>query len=158
MPATAAGWPRQSYSTHIVFGTHSGDPVGAQVGQVEALQSVSLSAAVGSIATSGPAGINRPDSRTYAPAGYDPVYAALTFVAAGNALDANIGVGAGRTLRKPLLVVRGVTAYPATVRLNGATLVRDTDYFPSLRAGANELWLTLNRDLAAGANRLELLP
>ena len=66
------------------------------------------------------------------------MYAALTFVAAGNALDANIGVGAGRTLRKPLLVVRGVTAYPATVRLNGATLVRDTDYFPSLRAGARQ--------------------
>lgn len=156
--ATAAGWPRQSYSTHIVFGTHSGDPVGAQVGQVEALQSVNLGATVGSVAASGPAGINRPDSRTYAPAGYDPVYAALTFVATGNALDASISVGAGRTLRKPLLVVRGVTAYPATVRFNGATLLRDTDYFPSLRSGASELWITLDRDLAGAANRLEILP
>lgn len=155
--ASASGWPRQSYSTHIVLGTHSSDPVGAQVTQVEVLQTLSLGAAIGSVATSGPAGINRPDTKTYAPAGYDPVYAALNFIAAGNALDANIAVGTG-TLRKPLIVLRNATAYPNTVRLNGAALVRDVDYFPSLRAGANELWITLDRNLAGATNRLELVP
>ncbi|TDR42456.1 hypothetical protein DFR29_10839 [Tahibacter aquaticus] len=155
--ATAAGWPRKSYSTHIVLGTHSTDPVGAQVGQVETMQSLTATASIGSVATSGPAGAGRVDTIAYAPAGYDPVYAAVTFNAAGNALDANIAVGSG-TLRKPLLVVRGVTAYPATLRFNGAVLVLDVDYFPSLRSSPNEIWITLNRDLSGAANRVELLP
>lgn len=155
--ASASGWPRQSYSTHIVLGTHSGDPVGAQVTQVETVQTLNLGASIGSVASSGPAGINRPDTKNYAPAGYDPVYAALTFIAAGNALDATVGVGSG-TVRKPLFVVRGMTVYPATVRLNGVPLVRDTDYFPSLRIDTNELWITLNRDLTGAGNRLEIQP
>ena len=73
-------------------------------------------------------------------------------------LDANIGVGAG-TLRHPLLVVRGWNGgLPATLKLGGATLVRDVDYFPSPRASANELWITLDRDLSGAANRLEIVP
>ena len=51
-----------------------------------------------------------------------------------------------------------MTAYPSTVKLDGATLTADVDYFPSLRAGANELWLTLNRDLGGAANRVQLQP
>jgi hypothetical protein len=47
---------------------------------------------------------------------------------------------------------------PASVRLNGQTLVQDADYLPSLRADANELWITLLRDLQGGSNRIELVP
>jgi hypothetical protein len=155
--ATAPGWPRKSYSTHVVLGTHSSDPVGAQVTQVETLQSLLLTVSSGAVASSGPAGVGRPDSITYVPAGYDPVYAALTFEAAANALDANIAVGSG-TLRKPLVVLRSCTVYPSALRLNGGTLVRDVDYFPSLRAGAGELWITLDRNLTGAANRLEIVP
>ena len=107
---TASGWPRQSYSTYVVLGPHSSDPVGAQVAQVEAAQSLSLTATVGTVATSGPAGVNRPDSMTYAPAGYDPVYGTLTFVALGNALDANIAVGSGTQVQ-----VDYRRYYPATI-------------------------------------------
>lgn len=153
-----SGYPRQSYSTWIVLGAHSTDPVGLEVSEAEALQTVTLTASVGSVATSGPAGVNRPDTRSYVPAGYDPVYAALTFSAAANSLDANIAVGAG-TLRHPLLIVRGFSSasYPS-LKLNGTTLVMDQDWFPSLRAGSNELWITLNRNLTGASNHIVITP
>lgn len=153
-----SGWPRQSYSVYIVLGAHSTDPVGAQLAEVEAMQTLTLTTTIGSVATSGAAGVDRPDATTYAPVGVDPVYGALTFNAASNRLDANIAVGSG-SLRHPLLVVRGYTAaLPTTVRLGGATLARDVDYFPSLRAGTSELWITLNRNLSGTVNRLEIAP
>lgn len=154
----APGWPKKSYSTYIVFGTHSADPVGAQVAQIETIQTLTLAASIGSVATSGPAGVADATVQTYAPAGYDAVYGALTFAAAANRLDATIGVGSG-TLRHPLIVVRQWSGgLPNTLRLNGATLVRDQDWLPSPRAGAQELWITLNRDLAAGTHRVEIAP
>ena len=154
--ATASGWPKKSYSTYVVLGTHSSGPVEAQVAQVETVQSLALTATIGTVVTSGPAGIARADSVAYAPAGYDHVYGALAFLASGNRLDANISVGAG-TLKKPLVVVGnyGSAVYP-TVKLAGATLTPDVDYFPSLRPGASELWLTLNRDLTGATNHLEV--
>ena len=154
----APGWPKKSYSMWITLGTHSNDPVGARVSEVTAVQSLAVGATIGSVATQGPTGVADATPYTYAPAGWDRVYGALTFSAAANRLDANIGVGAG-TLRRPLLVVRGWTGgLPAAVRLGGVTLVQDADYFPSPRSGANELWITLNRDLAGAANRIEINP
>ena len=153
-----AGWPRQSYSTYIVLGAHSTDPVGAQLAEIEAAQTLVLTATTGSVAASGPAGVGRPDTQNYAPLGFDPVYGALTFAAAGNHLDANIKVGSG-TLRHPLIVVRSFTsgAYPA-LTLNGQALVMDQDWFPSLRASSSELWITLNRDLSGVSNRIVVTP
>jgi hypothetical protein len=155
------GWPKQSYSLYVVLGSHATDAVAARVAEVEARQSVTLgiAAGIGSVATSGPAGINRADTVAYSPAGYDPVYGALTFNASANALDATIGVGAG-TLKHPLLIVRNYTSatYPATLKWNGATLAIDVDWLPSLRPGANELWITLNRDVSGAGNELQILP
>ncbi|WP_150132170.1 hypothetical protein [Dokdonella koreensis] len=154
----APGWPRKSYATYIVFGTHSADPVGAQVAQIETIQGLSLSATIGSVATSGPAGVADATTQTYAPPGYDAVYGALTFVAAANRLDANIAVASGM-LRHPLLVLRQYGgSLPATLRLNGAVLVRDQDWLPSPRPGAQELWITLKRDLSGAVNRIEIVP
>jgi hypothetical protein len=157
LPDTAAsGWPRKSYSEYIVLGLHSNAPVEAQVTQVETAQTLTLSAAIGSVVTSGPAGVNRVDTITYPRAGYNPVYGALAWNAAGNALDANIAVGAG-TLKKPLIILGNYSAGLPTVKLAGVTLLQDTDYFPSLRSSPNELWLTLNRDLTGAVNHLEIL-
>lgn len=152
------GHPRQSYSVYVVLGAHSTGPVEAQRSEIEVVQTLTLSASIGSVATGGPAGINRPDTMSYVPAGFDPVYGALTFNATGNALDANIAVGAG-TLRHPLVIVRGygAAAYP-TLKLNGQTLVMDQDWFPSLRAGSNELWITLDRDLVGATNHVVITP
>jgi len=155
--ATAPGWPKKSYSTYVVMGTHTADPVGAQVAQVETVSSLALSATLGSVVTSGPAGNARADNMTYVPAGYNPVYGALAFLANANRLDANISVGSG-TLRKPLLILGGYTGatYPTSVKLGGVSLASDVDYFASIRSGANELWITLNRDLSGAVNHLEV--
>lgn len=155
--ATASGYPRKSYAVYVVLGPHSASPIEAQRSEVETRQTLGLSATIGSVAANGPAGPGRSDTLTYAPPGQDPYLGALTFNAAGNALDATIAVGAG-TLKHPLIIVRGVTSYPTTVRLNGAALTADVDYFPSLRASPNELWLTLNRDLSGPNNRVQLQP
>ncbi len=155
--ATASGYPKKSYAVYVVLGPHSTGPVEAQRSEIETRQTLTLSASIGSVASSGPAGPGRSDTITYQPAGNDPVRGALTFNASGNALDANIAVGAG-TLRHPLIIVRGVSTHPATVQFNGATLAADSDYFSSLRADANELWLTLNRDLSGAGNHLQLQP
>jgi len=48
-------------------------------------------------------------------------------------------------------------AYPA-LTLNGQALVMDQDWFPSLRAGSSELWITLNRDLSGVSNRIVVTP
>jgi PKD-like domain len=155
--ATSSGYPKKSYSTYVVLGTHTSAPVEVQVTQVETVQSLALSATIGSVVTTGPAGAARADNVTYAPAGYNHVYGALAFAASGNSLDANIAVGAG-TLAKPLLILGSYTgAYP-TIKLGGVTLVSDVDYFPSLRADASELWITLNRDFLGATNHLEVLP
>lgn len=153
--ATASGWPKKSYSTHVVLGPHSASPVETQLAQVETVQTLTLNATIGTVVSAGPAGVARNDNVTYAPAGYNHVYGALALAAAGNALDVNIAVGSG-TLRKPLIIVSNWTAGYPTVKLAGATLTADVHYFPSLRASANELWLTLSSDLSGAVNRLQL--
>lgn len=155
--ATAAGWPRKSYSAFIVFGKHTTAPVEAQVTQIETIQNLTLSATTGSVVASGPAGVGDSTNVTYTPTGYDRVYSALTFSAAGNALDANIALSAG-TLAKPLIIVKNFTSasYP-TVKFANATLVADADYFASLRASANELWITLNRNVSGVTNHFEII-
>jgi hypothetical protein len=156
---TAPGYPKKSYSTYVVLGQHTTvpEPVDAQVTQVETIQSVTVSASIGSVVTSGPAGITRADNVTYAPAGYNHVYGALAFNASGNALDANIAVGNG-SLKNPMIIIGNYTAGdPQQVKLAGTTLVADSDYFASPRASNNELWITLNRTLSGATNHLEIL-
>ena len=153
---TASGWPKQSYSTYVVLGEKSTDPVASSVGGVEAMQTVTTTASIGAVATSGPAGISRSDTVTYAPVGYDPVYGALTYSAESNVLDATISVGSG-TLAKPLVIVRNWTAStPAMLTLDGKTLVADTDAYVSVRSDAQELWITLDANLAGSGHRLQL--
>jgi hypothetical protein len=156
----ASGWPRKSYSTFVVFGLHSDAPVEAQVAQIETVQTVALTAAIGSVAISGPAGAGRIDTMNYQPSGWNPVYAAWALTASGNAVDANFAVPGGRSLRKPVLIVSNWTsaALPSALRFNGATQAVDADWLPSLRPSANELWITLNRDLNGATNRVEIVP
>ena len=155
----ASGWPRQSYSNFVVLGINSIDPIAAQVTQIETVQNAVLTAAVGSVVLSGPAGVNRPDLISYAPAGWNHVYGAFALAAAGLQVDANFNVAAG-TLNKPLLIISNwnSAALPTTLRFRGLTLVQDVDYFPSVRASNSELWITLNRAVSGASNRLEILP
>jgi hypothetical protein len=157
--ATASGWPKKSYSLYVVLGTHTNDPVDAQVTQTETFQTLTMSATIGSVISSGPAGINRVDTVSYAPAGYNHVYGALAFAAnAANKLDANVVVGSG-TLKKPLLILSNYAgAYPSSVKLNGTSLTVDVDYFPSMRAGSDELWITFNQNFSGATNHIQITP
>ena len=156
---TASGWPKKSYSLYVVLGSHATDAIAAQVTQMETEQKVSLAASVGSVATSGPAGVNRSDNITYSPAGYDPVYSALVFNASSNAVTATIGVSSG-TLKYPMIIIRNYTSgsYPTTVKFGGSTLTMDADYFPSLRSDKNELWITLNKNVSGAGNTFQIIP
>lgn len=151
------GYPKKSYSVYVVLGTHSGGPVEAQVAQVENVQSMTLSAGIGSVVSAGPAGVNRSDTVAYNPVGYNQIYGALAFSAASNQLDANIAVGSG-TLMNPMIIVSNYTGGAPQVTFNGTSLTADVDYFASLRSGASELWITLNRNLSGLTNHLVIAP
>jgi hypothetical protein len=155
---TAPGYPKKSYSTYIVFGTHTSGPVEAQIAQVEVMQNVTFTPAIGTVVTSGPGGVNRVDAPvTYSPAGYNHVYGALAFNATGNQIDIQINVAGATPLKNPLIILSNYTAGdPQTVKFAGQTLVADRDYFASPRATANELWLTLARNITGNGNRLEV--
>ena len=114
-----------------------------------------LTATIGSVVLSGPAGVARTDPVTYAPPGYNHVYGALAFLASANHLDATISTTVSSSLRKPMLIIGTFRCNSPVLRLNGAILTPDVDYFASPRPAASEIWITLNRDLS-GATRLEI--
>ncbi|MEO7096246.1 MAG: hypothetical protein ABI175_23505, partial [Polyangiales bacterium] len=155
---TLVGWPFQSYSVSMVLGKHSEGAVAAQVTQMETAQRTTLTASVGSVVTSGPAGVGRTDSVTYAPAGWDHIYGAWAATAAGNAATLQLAIASG-SLVEPMFAIRNYTAAapPAHVRLGGKELVADDDYFTSVDPATKTLWLTLGRTVS-GTVALEVSP
>jgi hypothetical protein len=143
-----SGYPYQSYSVFVVLGTHGTSAVGAQVADLEATQGVSLSATRGTVATDGVGGPGRTDKVQFPQAGFDPVYAAWTLDAASNAATVTFDAGSG-TITNPLFEIRGYTAAaaPMTVSYAGRPLVADVDYFATVDATGQRLWLTLNQAL-----------
>jgi hypothetical protein len=107
-----SGYPRQSYSVYVALDRRTPAPTAAQVAQVEAALASALAADMGTVLTSGPAGVNRPD-----------------------------------TLPTP----------PASVRLDGVALAADVDYFASVDATRQRLWITVNRAFL-GAHALVVTP
>ena len=89
----------------------------------------------------------------------EAAHGALAFAAnAANQLDANVAVGTG-TLKKPLLILSNyASAYPSSVKLNSTTLTVDVDYFPSMRAGSDELWITFNQNFSGATNHIQITP
>jgi hypothetical protein len=63
-----------------------------------------------------------------------------------------------RRHRYAIIVVHNYTgiASPAQILLDGVALTANSDYFISLRPGAAELWITLNRQLA-GTHNLQII-
>jgi hypothetical protein len=145
---TLSGWPYQSYSVFMVLGTHTEDPVLKQAAEVEAWQSIRLTATEGTVVTRGPGGVGRTDPVTYDVPGYNPVYATWEAQAAANRAGLRFEAGA-RTLTHPVVVLRGYTdaTPPPRVTLDGQALTADVDYFASVDESGDALWLTLNRAL-----------
>ncbi len=147
---TLVGYPYQSYSVFVVLDRHSLNPVATQVTRIETVQNSTLNATVGTIVTSGPAGIGRADTILYDPPGYDPIYSTWNVQAvAGNQAAFNLNISQG-TVRNPIVVIHNYTAaVPPTILINGAIKLADVHYFASMDTAQNQLWLTLN-DLFSG--------
>ena len=140
------GYPYQSYTVFVVLGQHSTNPVPAQVSQIETVQNTSLSATVGSLVTSGPAGIGRSDAVTYDPPGYDHIYSTWNVRAnAMNEATFSLNVTQG-TLTNPIIVVHNYAAAtaPQNLLIGGAVRTKDVGFFASLDPANDRLWLTLN--------------
>ncbi len=155
--APRPGYPRQSYSTYIVLDTHTRTPTDIQVSQMETRQFSSAAATVGTVATTGPAGLGRPDTINYQPVGFDPIFDAWTFNASGNNATVSFTTPAPYKLHNPLIILRGysLATEPSLVKVGGVTLTADTDYYASAVPSRNELWLTL-RGQYQGTTNLEV--
>ena len=154
-----SGYPKVSYSVYVVLDPHSKNPTENMARQAETASLTTLTASVGTVRTQGIAGVGRTDLQTYQPAGYNPIYGTWEVEAVNDAVDVSFAVSpaAPETLDMPILVVHNYTgvAAPALVFLDGAALTANSDYYASLRPGAAELWITLNRQLA-GTHNLQI--
>jgi hypothetical protein len=119
---------------------------------------ISFTASVGTVATTGAAGVGRSDSQTITRAGYNPVYASWDVQAAANAVTVNWSASGSDTLLNPTLRVTGYTSAtaPTSVSFNGVPLVADVDVLMSVDTTNSTLWLTLLRSVTGASNTLTL--
>lgn len=142
--STLSGYPYQSYAVYMVLDEFNREPTLYQAAQVQAAMDTTVSVSTGTLLTQGPAGLERPDTATYDPPGYNPVTSTFELSADGNAAELSLNVGA-TALPNPVLVIHGYTAStpPAQVTADGVDLVADTDYYASVDTARERLWLTL---------------
>lgn len=153
------GYPYQSYAVYVVLGAHSRGMVDAQVGEIETVQGVSLTASKGTVRTTGPAGVGRSDTKAYAPIGWNPIYGTWEIDASGaDEATLSLVVPGGKTLVHPIFAIHGYGAATATVSLGGAALTADVDYLLTLDAGTSTAWVTLRRALPAGSYAIAIAP
>jgi len=145
---TSSGYPYQSYAVALAIGPKT--TVTSQVAQTERLTAASVTATRGTVATAGPAGVGRSDTRTYAPVGYNPIYATFDVRA-----EATTGAAVftfdpkGTSVKYPLfrIVDYPLATEPTGVRMGTTNLVDNTDYVVS-RDGST-LWLLLKKTVSA---------
>ena len=145
------GYPYTSYSTLVVLGQRSSAEVATQVAEMENASTASMTASVGYVATVGAGGVGRTDAVTFSPAGYSPVYGTWDVDPVANAATVTLTSAAGLT--RPILRLRNymVTTPPAHVQLDGAELVAGVDYFVTVDADQQLLWITLDRQIKGSA-------
>ena len=147
-----SGYPKMSYSVYVVLDPHSENPTQNLARQAETVSLTTLTANVGTVRTQGIAGVGRTDIQLYSPVGFNPIYGTWEVDALNNNVDLTFSVpgSAPTTLDMPIIVAHNYagSASPTEILLDGAALTANSDYFISLRPGAAELWVTLNRKLA----------
>jgi hypothetical protein len=146
--ATLDGYPYNSYSVHVVLGQHTQAPTLEQITQVERSQLMGLTTTVGTVVTSGAAGINRPDPVAWSPPGYNPAYGTFEIDASNGAATVRLAPTGG-AVRNPIIVLRNFDAANATITFDGLPAIADDDYYASFDAANDRLWLTLRRDVQA---------
>jgi hypothetical protein len=154
-PVNAWSW------THVV-GAFTAKGVPARITDTENLYASSLSASTGTVVTEGPRGpgdfvgpmVGEMPTITWTHPGLDFIYRSWNASADEGVLAVTLDVDGG--LFRPVFVVHDMGAGAPLVRLDGAELVADRDYFASFDAASDKLWLTLARDLAAGPHSLAI--
>lgn len=151
------GSPHQGYSTYIILNKYSDGLTDAMIGSMEAVQNTTLTATSGTVVNSGPDHANLSGNVSYQPAGWNHVYGAWSINAASNAAAFNVSVSSG-TLVRPLFVINNYTAAqpPASFTLGGTALTAGTDYSASVDTAAQQLWITLNRNLTGTTNAMNV--
>jgi hypothetical protein len=105
---------------------------------------VAFTATTGTVKDSGQVGTANPALQKLSPAGYDHNYRAWWVTAAGNdQASMNLTVAGTTPLIDPTFRVSGMTALPATISFNAATLTSGTGYYASYDATNKEVWLTI---------------
>jgi hypothetical protein len=134
--------PGQSYSVFMALGKHSTSTVATQVHEIEVVQGTTMTASVGTVVTTGPAGVGRTDTITYAPVGWDPRYATWNIKAEANKAAFSVTV-AQDALLDPIVVVQGFTGttVPA-ITVDGVAAVADVDFLASVDGTGQMLWIT----------------
>ncbi|MEO7312252.1 MAG: T9SS type A sorting domain-containing protein [Chitinophagaceae bacterium] len=143
-----------AYSVWEVLGIHTGGykagSVGKMVTQMENMQLATLSSTIGTVKTSGPAGVGLTSSVAnnvpYIPMGYNQIFATWEVDASANAADIILTAAAGKPIESPIFVLNGYSAATTgSICINGAAAVADVDYFATIDASSQKLWVTVNR-------------
>ena len=155
-----SGYPKVSYSVYIVLDPHSENPTQNAALQAQTVSLTTLTASVGTVRTSGSAGVGRSDIQAYSPAGYSPIFGTWEVDASNNNVNLTFAVSnlAPTTLNTPIIVIHNYTGSTssAQILLDGAAQTANSDYFISARPDASELWVTLNKNLS-GTHTFQLV-
>ena len=162
--ATVTQAQAKSYSTFIVLGEHGAgiNPVADQVNELQRIlktaSPVTATATVGTLATSGAAGVSRSDTQTYTRAGFNPVYATWDIAASADKATLNWSTSGADLLKNPVARLLGYSAAtaPTSVTFNGTALAADTDYLASVDTTTSTLWITLLRTVSGASNTLAI--
>jgi hypothetical protein len=149
-----------AYSVFVVLGVHSGSytngVVGQEVTQMENSALATLSASLGAVETSGPAGAGNASSATinYTPAGYDPTYATWEIAAVTNSVLATLTPAANHPLDHPVFVINGYTSnqLPASISVGSGLTTNGENFFASVDTNGHRLWITVNRVVSNALN------
>ena len=162
--ATVTQAQAKSYSTFVVLGENGAgvNPVGDQVNELQRIlktaSPITATASVGTLATSGVAGIGRSDTQTYTRAGYNPVYSTWDVTANANKATLNWVASGPDSLKNPVVRVLGysIGTAPTSATFNGTSLVADADYLASVDTTTSTLWITLLRTISGATNTLAI--
>lgn len=119
---------------------------------------ISGTASVGTLATSGLAGIARSDMQNYTRTNYNPVYSTWDITASANQATLNWPASGADALKHPVVRLLGynLASAPTSVTFNGKLLSADTDYLASVDAAASLMWITLLRTVSGATNTLAI--
>jgi hypothetical protein len=137
----------QSYTVAMHIGKASDLGVPRLIAETEAIHdgSLSVTAEIGRLATSGPEGSGNPTSFTYSPPGFNHVYRTWEAIAEGGQVQLRFALGAG-SYRSPVFVLWELSVADAqklSARLNGVELNQGSQYLVSLDAAAGRVFVTV---------------